>query len=75
VIGPSSSAAEVIAHLTTLRSEEAIAGMRRFGIVNDTALGISSPDLRKIARTVRKDHARALAMWDSDIREARLIAL
>jgi 3-methyladenine DNA glycosylase AlkD len=75
MIGPSSSAADLIAHLRALRSEEAIAGMRRFGIVTDTALGISNPVMQAIARTVKKDHARALALWQSDIREARLLAL
>ncbi len=33
MLSPSSSAAELIAHLRTLRSEEATSGMRRFGIV------------------------------------------
>ncbi|MGO7208098.1 DNA alkylation repair protein, partial [Rhizobium ruizarguesonis] len=32
MIGPSSDAAELIAHLETLRSEENVAGMARFGI-------------------------------------------
>jgi 3-methyladenine DNA glycosylase AlkD len=75
MIGPSASAAELIAHLETLRSEEHIAGMARFGIVTETALGISNPDLQKIARLAKKDHARAQELWRSDFREARLLAL
>jgi 3-methyladenine DNA glycosylase AlkD len=75
MIGPSSSAAELIAHLRTLRSEENIAGMARFGIATETALGISNPDLQKIARLAKKDHARAKTLWASGIREARLLAL
>lgn len=70
----SSSAAEVIAHLHSLRNEGNIAGMARFGIVTDHALGISNTDLRAIARIIKRDHARALALWDSGIREARLLA-
>ncbi|MBD0416155.1 DNA alkylation repair protein [Oryzicola mucosus] len=75
MIGPSSTAADIVAHLQTLRSEENIVGMARFGIRTETALGISNPDLRGIARAVKRNHARALHLWDSDIREARLLGL
>jgi 3-methyladenine DNA glycosylase AlkD len=75
MITPSSTAAELIAHLQALRSEEAISDMRRFGIVTDTALGLSNPELQKIARAAKKDHPRAQALWASNIREARLLAL
>lgn len=73
-LSPSSTAAEVIAHLKSLRNEENVAGMARFGIVTDHALGISNTDLRAIARIIRRNHERALALWDSGIREARLLA-
>jgi 3-methyladenine DNA glycosylase AlkD len=75
MIDRSSNAAELIAHLQTLRSEDNIAGMARFGIVTETAIGISNPDLQKIARLAKKNHARAMELWASDIREARLLAL
>ncbi|MHC2361154.1 DNA alkylation repair protein [Rhizobium leguminosarum] len=75
MIGPSSDAAELIAHLETLRSEENVAGMALFGIVTDHALGISNPDIRAVAGLAKKDHARAMQLWRSDIREARLLAL
>ncbi|MBY5582637.1 DNA alkylation repair protein [Rhizobium leguminosarum] len=75
MIGPSSDAADLIAHLETLRSEENVAGMARFGIVTGGALGISNPDIRAVARLAKKDHLRAMQLWRSDIREARLLAL
>ncbi|QND38774.1 DNA alkylation repair protein [Rhizobium leguminosarum bv. viciae] len=75
MIGPSSDAAELIAHLETLRSEENVAGMARFGIVTGRALGISNPDIKAVARVAKKDHVRAMQLWRSDIREARLLAL
>ena len=75
MIGPSSSAAELIAHLQTLRDEDNIAGMARFGIATDTALGISNPALQAIARSVKRDHDRAMQLWPSAIREARMLAL
>lgn len=70
MIGPSSDPAELIAHLETLRSEENIAGMARFGIVTGRALGISNPDIRAIGRLAKRNHVRAMLLWRSDIREA-----
>jgi len=75
MIGPSSGVAEIIAHLETLRSEENVAGMARFGIATETALGISNPDMQKIARLVKRDHGRALDLWGSGIREAHMLAI
>jgi 3-methyladenine DNA glycosylase AlkD len=69
-----SDAAEVIAYLKGLRNEANIAGMDRFGIVTDMALGISTGDLRAIARVIRRDHVRARVLWASGLREARLLA-
>lgn len=75
MMGPSSTAAEIVAHLQTLRSEENIKGMARYGIATDRALGISNPALQTIARAVKKDPARALDLWQTGIREARMLAL
>lgn len=74
MLSPASSAADILAHLESLRSEHNIAGMARFGIVTGHALGISNTELRKIARLVRRNHERALALFESGIREARLLA-
>lgn len=50
------------------------AGMQRFAIANDKALGVKIPELRKIAKLIKKDHALAQALWDTDIHEARILA-
>ena len=75
MIDKASTAGDIIERLRSLRSEDAIAGMERFGIVTETALGISNPDLQKIGRLTGKDHVRAFALWESNIREARMLAL
>lgn len=72
--GPASTAEEIIEHLRALGSDENIAGMARFGIATETALGLSNVQLRRVARMVKTDHARALDLWTSGIREARLLA-
>jgi 3-methyladenine DNA glycosylase AlkD len=71
---PQWTADEVIAHLRALASEENRAGMARFGIVTTTALGVGNTPLRALGRKVKRNHARALDLWASNIREARLLA-
>ncbi|OCW57912.1 DNA alkylation repair protein [Hoeflea olei] len=73
--GPASDTDDIVAHLETLRSEANIAGMARYGIVTERALGISNPVMQKLARTVGRNHARAFALWDTGIREARMLAI
>ncbi len=71
---PTSDAAAVVAHLQTLASADNRAGMARFGIATETAFGIPNAVLRPLARTIGRDQARALALWESGWREARLVA-
>jgi 3-methyladenine DNA glycosylase AlkD len=51
-----------------------LAGMQRFGVNSETALGIAIPKLRGIAKTIKKDHALAQQLWDTNIHEARILA-
>ncbi|WP_037388419.1 DNA alkylation repair protein [Sinorhizobium americanum] len=71
---PASSAEELINHLRGHASAENRAGMGRFGIATETALGISNVELRRVARLAKTNHSRALALWRSGIREARILA-
>jgi 3-methyladenine DNA glycosylase AlkD len=71
---PDWTAEEAISHLRTLASAENRAGMARFGIDTSTALGVGNTTLRQFARRMKRDHARALDLWASGIREARLLA-
>jgi len=49
-------------------------GMARFGINVSNALGISMPKMRQLGKDIGKDHLLALALWDSNIHEARILA-
>lgn len=73
-LGPNSTADEIISHLRSLGSQDNLAGMARFGIVTETALGLSNVELHKVARLVKFDHRRALGLWQTGIREARILA-
>ncbi|MEI5679357.1 MULTISPECIES: DNA alkylation repair protein [unclassified Mesorhizobium] len=71
---PSWTTQDIVAHLKSLGTEENRAGMARFGIDIETALGVGNSDLRPLARRIKRNHERALALWDSSYREARLLA-
>jgi 3-methyladenine DNA glycosylase AlkD len=65
---------QIIANLKQLANAQAIEGMTRFGIRSAQALGISIPTLRKMAKDIGRNQALALALWDSGIHEARILA-
>ncbi|THF59908.1 DNA alkylation repair protein [Ollibium composti] len=71
---PASTAVEAIARLNEMGNDENRAGMARFGIETGAALGIGNTDLRRLARDLKRDHERALELWRSGVREARLLA-
>lgn len=73
-LSPESTAAEVVAYLRTLGSEENRQGMKRYGIRIDRALGISHGVQRDIAKKIKRNHERAFALWDTGIMEAQFIA-
>jgi 3-methyladenine DNA glycosylase AlkD len=49
-------------------------GLARYGIVAQSALGVSVGDLRDYAKPFRKDHAFAIALWKTGTYEARMLA-
>lgn len=73
-LSPASTAAEIVAHLRTLGSEENRQGMKRYGIRIDRALGISHGVQRDIAKRIKRNHERAFELWASGVTEAQFIA-
>jgi 3-methyladenine DNA glycosylase AlkD len=68
------SAEEVLQKLETLANPKVRAAMKRFGIPDATAYGISTPVLRRVARETGRNHALAQELWDSGVHEARILA-
>ena len=68
------SAASVVATLKRLASKKARDGMARYGIPSDRAFGMSMATVQKVAKDAGRDHALALALWDTGWYEARLVA-
>ncbi|MAU19066.1 MAG: DNA alkylation repair protein [Martelella sp.] len=75
MLSRNSSADAVLAALEASADPALIAGMDRVGIRTEHAIGLSNPALRQIARQIGVDHARAVALWQSPVREAKLLAL
>lgn len=64
----------VLKKLKSLSNPKALDGMARYGINVENALGVSMPNLRKLARGLGKDHALAQSLWASGIHDARILA-
>ncbi len=60
--------------LRALSNPKNVEGMARFGINPENTLGVSIPNLRKLAKEIGKDHALAQQLWSSGIHEARILA-
>lgn len=67
-------ACDVIEKLRRLSGPAARDGMAKVGINAERALGVDTTRLRSIAKVIGKDHGLALALWDTGIHEARIIA-
>lgn len=69
---------EIIERLASLENPANIAGMACFGIVSKKAFGVSAPELKLLAKEIKKSsenrHALALELWKTAIHEARIIA-
>jgi 3-methyladenine DNA glycosylase AlkD len=65
---------EIIQVLTDRSSPVYLEGMKRFGIDSSKALGVPMPEIRKLAKSINKDHSLALELWETGIHEARIMA-
>jgi 3-methyladenine DNA glycosylase AlkD len=68
------SADAIIEQLRKLESPKDKEGMARYGIKTDKAFGVSLYVLRDMAKAIGTDHELALALWDTGIHEAQLLA-
>jgi 3-methyladenine DNA glycosylase AlkD len=65
---------EVLARLRDLSRSDQLDGMSRFGIETENRLGVSIPDLRKLAKAIGKKHELALGLWKTGIQDAMILA-
>ncbi len=66
---------DILENLHRFESPDNIAGMARFGIVSDKKIiGISAPELKRIAKEIGRDHTLAKELWATEIYDARILA-
>ncbi|MFX1352000.1 MAG: DNA alkylation repair protein [Promethearchaeota archaeon] len=68
------SVEEVLKKLKAKARPDQLEGMARYGMVAEKRLGVSVPDMRKIAKEVGKDHNLALELWKTGVAEGRIVA-
>jgi 3-methyladenine DNA glycosylase AlkD len=65
---------EALAALRAAARPDQLEAMARFGLTGDGRLGLAVPTLRALARAFRRDHELALALWDTGIPDAQILA-
>jgi len=68
------SVEEVLEILKSMARPDQLEGMAKYGIVVERRLGVSIPNLRRMAKELGQDHKLALELWKTGIAEARLVA-
>jgi len=68
------SVKDVLDKLQSKGRPEQLKGMAKYGMTVEQRLGVSVPDMRKLAREIGKDHKLALDLWRTGIAEARIVA-
>ncbi|KQW45459.1 MULTISPECIES: DNA alkylation repair protein [unclassified Roseateles] len=63
-----------LSRLRAAARPEALADMARFGLTGEGRLGLAVPTLRALAREFKRDHELALALWDTGIPDAQILA-
>jgi 3-methyladenine DNA glycosylase AlkD len=65
---------EALDKLRARAKSDQLEGMERFGMTGKGRLGVSIPDLRKIAKEIGKDQELSMKLWKTGVQEARMLA-
>lgn len=65
---------DVLEQLRSKARPEQLKGMAKYGIAVEQRLGVSVPDMRRLAKEIGRDHKLALDVWRTGIAEARIVA-
>jgi 3-methyladenine DNA glycosylase AlkD len=68
------SVKDVLGKLQSKAKPEQLKGMAKYGMAVEQRLGVSVPDMRKLAKEIGRDHKLALDLWKTGIAEARIVA-
>ena len=65
---------DVLDRLQSKAKPGQLEGMAKYGMTIEKRLGVSVPDMRKLAKELGRDHKLALNLWRTGIAEARIVA-
>jgi len=65
---------EVLKSLKAKAKPDKLEGMAKYAMRGEKRLGVSIPDLRKMAKELGKDHKLALKLWKTGIPDAMILA-
>lgn len=65
---------EIMDKLESLANPDSIQGMGRFGITPEKTFGVRIPELRKLAKSIGKNHRFARKLWEAGYRETMILA-
>jgi 3-methyladenine DNA glycosylase AlkD len=65
---------EILDRLRSLGDPKAVEGMARFGIRVPDVLGVSAPNLRRLAKEIGTDHDLAAQLWRTGVHDTRILA-
>ncbi len=68
------SVKDVLDKLQSRARPDRLKGMAKYGMTVEQRLGVSVPDMRKLAKEIGRDHKLALDLWRTGIAEARIVA-
>jgi 3-methyladenine DNA glycosylase AlkD len=68
------SVKDVLDKLQSKARPEQLRGMAKYGMTVEQRLGVSVPDMRKLAKEIGRDHKLALDLWRTGVAEARIVA-
>jgi 3-methyladenine DNA glycosylase AlkD len=68
------SVEDVLDRLKDKAKPEQLEGMAKYGITVERRLGVSVPNMRKLAKELGRDHRLALELWATGIAEAMIVA-
>ncbi|MDO4273374.1 MAG: DNA alkylation repair protein [Eubacteriales bacterium] len=66
---------EIISQLQSMASEKYKANVVKMGIPEECSIGVSTGDVRKLAKSIGKSNILAHELWETGYHEARLLAV
>ncbi|MBN1223973.1 MAG: DNA alkylation repair protein [Candidatus Aminicenantes bacterium] len=69
-----SNVQDILEKLKEKARPDQVEGMARYGMTSEGRMGVSVPDMRKLAKELGKNHKLALELWKTGIPEAKIMA-